>query len=60
MAFTAVFDADVLHPAIVTTTLQRQANALDNPSLRLDELLDKLELNGLTRTAAEVRRYLQP
>ena len=28
MAFTAVFDADVLHPAIVATTLQRQADAL--------------------------------
>ena len=49
-----------LHPAIVAATLQRQADALDNPSLHLDELLDRLERNGLTRTVAELRRYLQP
>jgi len=45
-----------LVPAVVVGCLMEQAGALRNPPLRLVDLLEKLEANGLLQSMAEVRR----
>jgi predicted nucleic acid-binding protein len=47
-----------LRPAIVAATLQRQADALKNPPMTLDEVLLRLETNGLSRSMRELRLHL--
>lgn len=47
-------------PVVVATTLQRQADALINPTQTLEDPLDRLYRVGLSRTVTALRLHLDP
>lgn len=53
-----LLDTIDLYPAAVCETLTQQVDALRNPPMTREELLDRLERNGLTRSAVRLRELL--
>jgi predicted nucleic acid-binding protein len=51
-----VIDQIHLDPGAVIGTVQQQANALKNPPLTIDDVLNSLERIGLVQTVTELRR----
>jgi predicted nucleic acid-binding protein len=47
-----------LNAVVVATALQQQADALANPPMTLEDVLDALHRNGLTRSVAALRVHL--